>query len=143
MEVRDITKLSGLGLQTISPECSVHEVVKRLVEHNIGALPVCDDGGALVGIITERDVLKLSAGDKVETALAKPVSEVMTRDLVIGVRDDTIEYVMQVMTEHRIRHLPIVEGEELVGIISIGDVVKAELEESSTEIRYLRDYVAQ
>ncbi len=143
MKVRDIAKLNEIELQTISPERSVQEAVARLVEHNIGALPVCDDEGRLAGIITERDVLRLVAGESVAEAMGKTVGEVMTRELVIGVPDDDIEYVMRVMTEHRIRHFPVLDGERLAGIISIGDVVKAKMEESTTELRFLRDYVTQ
>ena len=143
MKVGDITKLEDIALQTISPKRSVQDAVARLVEHNIGALPVCDDDGRLVGIITERDVLRLVADRPVPDAVTSLVADAMTRELVIGVPDDDIEYVMRVMTEHRIRHLPILDGERLAGIISIGDVVKAKMEESTTELRFLRDYVAQ
>ena len=142
MKVGDISKLAAIELQTISPDRPVQEAVARLVERNIGALPVCEQDGRVVGIITERDVLRLVADQPVADAMGKAVGEIMTRDLVIGVPDDDIGYVMRVMTEHRIRHLPILDGERLVGIISIGDVVKAKMEESSTELRFLRDYVA-
>ena len=143
MKVGAITKLEDIELQTISPERSVQDAVARLVEHNIGALPVCADDGRLVGIITERDVLRLVADRPVPDAVTSSVADAMTRELVIGVPDDDIEYVMRVMTEHRIRHLPILDGKRLAGIISIGDVVKAKMEESTTELRFLRDYVAQ
>ena len=143
MKVGEIAKLKQIELQTVNPEQSVHQAVGTLVEHNIGALPVCDGTGALVGIITERDVLRLCAREHPQEIMQLTVGEVMTRDLVIGVPDDDIEYVMRVMTERRIRHLPILEEQKLVGIISIGDVVKAKMDESSTELRFLRDYVTQ
>lgn len=142
MKVGDISKLAAIELQTISPDRPVQEAVARLVEYNIGALPVCEQDGRVVGIITERDVLRLVGDQSVASAMGKTVGDVMTRDLVIGVPDDDIGYVMRVMTERRIRHLPILDGDRLTGIISIGDVVKAKMEESSTELRFLRDYVA-
>ena len=143
MKVRDIAKLNPLDLQTITPDRPVHEAIGRLVEHNIGALPVCDSAGELVGILTERDILRLCAGQDLTTVMEQSVADAMTTNLIIGVPDDTVAYVMQVMTERRIRHLPILEDRKLVNIISIGDVVKAKLDESSSEIRFLRDYLTQ
>jgi len=142
MRVWEILRQKPVGTHTISPDHSVQDAVRTLVEHNIGALPVCDRYGNLVGIITERDVLRLAARDDWQEIAARKVSEVMTRDLVIGLPEDRVDDVMHVMTEKRIRHLPILDEHRLVGIISIGDVVKAQLDASSTEIRYLRDYMA-
>jgi CBS domain-containing protein len=141
MRIRDIHKSTPTELQTISPDKTVHDAIRHLCQHNIGALPVMDAMGNLVGIITERDVLRLCSRDDPKIILGLKVREVMTHDLVISVLDDTLDYVMRVMTERRIRHLPVVEGRRLVAIVSIGDVVKAQYEEQETEIRYLRDYV--
>ncbi|MFQ5478374.1 MAG: CBS domain-containing protein [Candidatus Binatia bacterium] len=141
MKIHDITKIEDLGVKTIGPERSVKEAIAMLVRFNIGSLPVCAENGRLVGIITERDVLRLWAQNDCSSIETRRVSEVMTSDLVIGVLDDDVSYVMRVMTDHRIRHLPIMDGDRLVQIISIGDVVKAQLDASSAEIRYLRDYV--
>jgi len=141
MRVRDIYKTKPVRLQTILPEQSVHDAVKQLNQHNIGGLPVCDDSGDLVGIITERDIMRLCADVECATAMARRVGAVMTRNLVTATADDSVESVMRTMTERRIRHLPILEGNQLVNIISIGDVVKSQLDEFSTENRFLRDYV--
>lgn len=141
MKVRDIYKTKPVRLQTISPEQSVHDAVKQLNKYNIGGLPVCDAGGDLVGIITERDIMRLCADAEFATAMSTRVGAVMTRNLVTATADDSVESVMRTMTERRIRHLPILEGNDLVSIISIGDVVKSQLDEFSTENRFLRDYV--
>ena len=140
MKVSDIVKERPLS--TIAPDKTVQEAIRILNQHNIGALPVCDEKGELAGIITERDVLRLCDGGDVAKGLQQKVSAVMTKNLIICVPDDSIENAMRVMTNKRIRHLPIIgEGRRLVGILSIGDIVKAKLDDASTEIRFLRDYV--
>ena len=143
MKVSEIVK--ERPLRTISPDKTVQEAIKVLNEHNIGALPVCNEKGELAGIITERDVLRLCDGADpavITRALQQKVSAVMTKNLIICVPDDSIENAMHVMTNKRIRHLPIIgESRRLVGILSIGDIVKAKLDDASTEIRFLRDYV--
>ncbi len=142
MKVGELSQTKSPALETISPDSTVHQAIKKLVQHNIGALPVVGAENRLVGILTERDVLRLCARDDCHNALAQAVGDVMTTDLVIGVPDDDVTYVMRVMTERRIRHLPILEGGMLVGIVSIGDVVKAQYEQKETEVRFLRDYLA-
>jgi len=140
MKVSDIVKERPLS--TIAPDKTVQEAIRILNQHNIGALPVCDEKGELAGIITERDVLRLCDGGDVAKGLQQKVSAVMTKNLIICVPDDSIENAMRVMTNKRIRHLPIIgEGRRLVGILSIGDIVKAKLDDASTEVRFLRDYV--
>jgi CBS domain-containing protein len=141
MQVRDIRKSTPAQLQTISPDQKVCEAVELLCRFNIGALPVLDVEGSLVGIISERDVLRECCKEDPKTALQQKVRDVMTREVIISVPDDTLDYVMRVMTERRVRHLPIIENRSLVAIVSIGDVVKAQYEEKETEIRFLRDYM--
>lgn len=141
MKIRDIRKSSPVPLQTISPDHTVHQAIQLLCARNIGALPVVGPDDTLVGIVSERDVLRLCARDDCATILTTRVRDVMTQNLVVGVPDDTLDYVMRVMTERRVRHLPVLEGRRLVAIVSIGDVVKAQYEEKETEARYLRDYM--
>jgi len=140
MKVGDIVK--DKQILTITPDKTVHDAIKVLCEKNIGALPVCEKD-QLVGIITERDVLRLCSGDDCMPKLRQKIADVMTRNLVICVPDDSVENAMHVMTDKRIRHLPILDGNKLIGILSIGDVVKAKLDDASSEIRFLRDYVTQ
>ena len=140
MKVSEIVK--ERPVRTIDPSKTVHDAIRTLCEYNIGALPVCEGDGEVLGIITERDVLRVCAGASCQDALNRRIDEVMTRNLIICVPHDSIENAMHVMTQKRIRHLPILDGRKLVGMLSIGDVVKAKLDDASAEIRFLRDYMA-
>ncbi|MFQ5889158.1 MAG: CBS domain-containing protein [Gemmatimonadota bacterium] len=139
MRTRDILERKGREVVTVSPGLTVLEAMRVLVEHNIGAVVVVE-GAEIRGILTERDVLRLGAvkPEKLATTL---VGEAMTVDLLVGVADDDIDRVMGIMTENRIRHLPIVDGKTLKGILSIGDVVNALRKETEVENRYLRSYI--
>lgn len=141
MKIVEIDKLKRVKLQTIDPEKSVHDASRKLVQFNIGALPVCDAEGGLIGIVTERDILRATAKDG-KDALGLKVAAIMTRQVITCTDEEEVESAMEVMTERRIRHLPVLREGRLVNIISIGDLVKATLDESRQEIRYLRDYVA-
>ncbi len=140
MQIRDILRSKGVEVMTIRPEATIHDAMTMLVHHRIGSLMVIDERGKIVGIITERDILRECAA-RSEQVKETRVQEVMTRNLIIGVPDDEIGYVMWIMTQNRIRHLPVMANEKLEGLISIGDVVKAQLEESEFENRYLKDYI--
>ena len=139
MKIRDILRTKGHEVVTASPDQTVLAAMKTLVQHNIGAV-VVTDGDEIAGILTERDVLRLGAKDPAALG-TKKVGEVMTKDLVIGVLDDDLEYVMGVMSRNRIRHLPVLEDERLAGILSIGDVVNACRKNAESENRYLKDYI--
>ena len=139
MTLRSILQSKGHEVYTTTPETKLSEVVKKLVHYQCGSLLVCD-GERLVGIITERDLLRVSATDGQDLE-STPVSEVMTGKLVTGTPDDSISQTMGLLTEQRIRHLPILEDDKLVGIISIGDVVKAQYAELTIENHYLKSYI--
>ena len=141
MRIAEIGKLKNVKLQTIVPDKTILDASRKLVQYNIGALPVCDSDGHLVGIITERDILRVTAANGGD-GLQQKVAAVMSRQVLTCVADDDIESAMQVMTEKRVRHLPVMRDGRLVNIISIGDLVKTTLDESREEIRHLRDYVA-
>lgn len=141
MKIGEIRKRAGNELQTISAGATVRAAVEKLVEYNIGALPVCDESGELVGIISERDILRCVAAKDSQAALLQKVAAIMTRNLVVSDPTNDVEYAMHVMTNKRIRHLPILVDDKLVDILSIGDVVKAKLDVTDTENRFLRDYV--
>ena len=140
MKVRDILQAKGVEVVTIQPEATIHDAMTLLVKRRIGSLMVIAEAQKIVGIITERDILRECAA-RSERVQETPVQEVMSTNLIIGVPDDEIGYVMGIMTQNRIRHLPIITGEKLEGVISIGDVVKAQLEEKEFENRYLKDYI--
>ncbi len=140
MKIRDILHGKGTEVATISPEATIHEAMTALVSRRIGSLVVTDEKRKILGIITERDILRecTARSERIKETL---VREVMTPDLIIGVPDDEVSYVMGIMTQNRIRHLPVMTDEHLEGLISIGDVVKAQLEETEFENRYLKDFI--
>jgi CBS domain-containing protein len=140
MKVRDILARKGTAVITIGREASLHDAVNLLSEHRIGVVLVTDLEGEPVGILSERDVVKIMAAEGCNLD-DKQVSDAMTADLIVGVPDDELEYVMTVMTQRRIRHLPILDGDHLAGLVSIGDVVKAQIDDAVTEIRFLRSYI--
>lgn len=140
MKVRELLHAKGTAVLTIHPEATLYDALAALVHHRIGSLVVLDDAGKVTGIITERDLLSecLTRGEQFRRL---QVRAVMTTHLIIAVPDDDVGYVMGIMTQNRIRHLPIMQGEHLEGLISIGDVVKAQLEETEFENRYLKEYI--
>jgi CBS domain-containing protein len=120
------------GVLTIRPDATVAEAVRVLSERRIGSLVVSEDGGHAIGIISERDIVR-EIGRRGAGCLSETVESMMTRNIVTCTRRDLADGVLATMTSGRFRHLPVVEGEELVGLISIGDVVKARLSELSME----------
>lgn len=139
MRIREVLDDKGMSVVTVGPDRTVLDAMRILVEHNIGSVIVTQEETTL-GILTERDVLRLGATDpgSLSTTL---VGEAMTKDLVVGVAEDLVDYAAAVMTANRIRHLPIVDGDRLTGVVSIGDVVNALKQEKEVENRYLREYI--
>jgi len=141
MRIRDILRQKKQReLITIEEDNSLLEACQRLAEHHIGVLLVLKKGENPAGIISERDIVRASAQKKGDIS-NMPVLEAMTTDLITCTPDDDLNYVMNVMTKQRIRHLPVMDGNDLIGLVSIGDVIKAQMSESETEIRYLRSYI--
>lgn len=124
---------------TIRPEQSVREAVQLLATHNIGALIVVNEADAPVGIISERDIVREASRN--EQVFGRPVSEIMTRDVITGVPEDDLASVANVMTEKRIRHVPVMDKGRLVGIVSIGDVVKAQRDQYRGEVETLETQI--
>ena len=139
MKIRDLLRTKGNEVITIASDRSIADAVQLLVQHRIGVLVVVDDG-EIRGVLSERDVLRIAASDPA-LLTRDHVADHMTTKLIVGVGDDDIEYVMEILTKNRIRHLPIVEDGHLTGLISIGDVVNALRTGLESENRYLRDYV--
>lgn len=127
------------GVVTADASISMREAVKLMTVNNFGALVLTEEGRP-AGIITERDVLR-QAAEHGQDFLERPASEVMTRDLVVGRYSDDVEVAKAVMTEKRFRHMPIMHEGKLVGIVSIGDVVRSQLTTAQAEATYLRDYI--
>ena len=140
MKVRDILRRKRDEIISITAQVSLLEASRVLSEHNVGVLLVMDAQGKPIGIISERDIVRQFAQQGAHCA-ETPVKEAMTEELIVGVPDDDLNYVMNVMTQKRIRHLPILDEDRLAGLISIGDVVKAQVDQAETEIRYLTSYI--
>ena len=138
MQIRDILREKGPTVITIAPELPLQEALHVLAENNIGALVVFD--GRIRGIISERDLLRRAARDLQGLARAQ-VRDAMTVDVITAAPAADIRDVMDTMTEHRIRHLPVLDGGHLVGIISIGDVVNALRNTVENENRFLHAYI--
>ncbi|MSO84913.1 MAG: CBS domain-containing protein [Rhodospirillales bacterium] len=140
MKVSDILKAKGTRILTVRPEEAVSTFIKRTVLEKVGAMVVSTDGTLPEGLVTERDIVHGLARHGAEL-LAMPVREVMTRKVLTCAPADSIQDVMIKMTEGRTRHLPVMEGGRLAGMISIGDVVKSRLENAELEAAGLRDYI--
>jgi len=140
MILRDILNVKGRQVHTAHPQEPILDAVKKLVAHGVGALVIVDNNARIVGIITERDILRLSA-TSAERFGRLLVGDHMTRDLVTANSAATVEDAMLVMSQRRIRHLPVVEEGNLVGIVSQGDLVKASLEHAQFETRQLTNFV--
>lgn len=136
MKIADILKYKGSQVVTISKEKTLKNAIDLLENFNIGGLVVLDDVGKIAGIITERDLIRYAAGD--EPDFMVPVKDVMTRNVIVGIPQDEIDTVAYTMTEKSFRHLPVVDGGELVGILSLGDVVKAQRDRYEGEVHTLQ-----
>ena len=133
-----LAKKSGAPI-TIRPEQTVRDALVLLATHNIGALVVVNAAGMPVGIVSERDIVREAARN--EQVFGRAMSEIMTRDVITGVPEDDLASVANLMTEKRIRHLPVVTGGKLIGIISIGDVVKAQRDTYQGEVETLETQI--
>ncbi len=140
MHVQAILEGKGSNIVSIRPEASVAEAAKLLTEHRIGSVIVLGESGEIAGILSERDLVRGLAMHGGAVA-GRPVSEFMSRDVLTCRPADTIGDLMAVMTRRRVRHLPVVEDGALLGIVSIGDVVKCRLDEAALEVESLRQYV--
>ncbi|MCF7805891.1 MAG: CBS domain-containing protein [Candidatus Marinimicrobia bacterium] len=139
MRVRDLLNKKASEIQSTTPTTSLLKAIKQLNDHNIGSLIVLD-GDTVAGIVTERDVLH-AAGRPSGDLHSLNVQDVMTTDLITCEPEANVEGIMATMTENRIRHLPVLEDENLVGVISIGDVVKARFQETEAEASQLKEYI--
>jgi CBS domain-containing protein len=140
MRISDVIRSKGDLVVTISPEQTVKTLIDQLDEHGIGALVVSTDGKTIEGIVSERDVVRRLHRDGA-AVLDQTVADIMTADVKTAAPEDNIEDTARVMTQARVRHLPIVSGGELVAIISIGDVVKHRIDELQVERDQLVDYI--
>ena len=138
--IADILAAKTNEVHTIPPSATVFEAVTKMVENNVGALLVTDDRGHVAGIITERDYLRRIAVEG-RTSKTTRVEEIMSHPVVYVSANTDLDEAMSVMTERHIRHLPVMAGEQLEGIVSIGDLVKFQSHERAYQIQYLTDYI--
>lgn len=141
MKAKEILKVKGPEVFTIGEDKSLYDAQKVLITNNIGVLLVLDRNGKIIGILSERDILRESYKSPNSYKDIK-VKDVMSKDVIIVEPEDDLDYIESIMTEKRIRHLPVVNKKVLVGLISIGDIVKAMYNKTQAEIKYLRDYIS-
>ena len=138
MKIADVLKGKGSSVVTTRPDSTVDTVIRRMRLERIGAVIISPDGKSVIGILSERDIVRALA-EHGAALLAYKTQDLMTREVVTCSREDTLQSVMVKMTQRRIRHLPVVEQGRLAGIVSIGDAVKSRLEEVELEANVLRD----
>jgi CBS domain-containing protein len=141
MRIADVLRNKGASVATITPETSVAGLLTELTVHNIGAMVVVSPDG-LVGIVSERDVVR-KLHELGSDILRRPVSEIMTTLVVTCTPEDSVDSLSALMTENRVRHVPVVVNGRLAGIVSIGDVVKTRMEELEAQQEQLQAYITQ
>jgi CBS domain-containing protein len=142
MLVSQILKQKGSAVYTCSPLETVAAAASVLHSRRVGALVVMDDQDRVVGIVSERDIVRVIA-QQGHIGLSSPVSGCMTRGVIYADPAETVAALMERMTDRRIRHLPVCQGERLLGIVSIGDLVKTKIAETEAEAEELKAYIAQ
>jgi CBS domain-containing protein len=141
MRIADVLRNKGAAVTTINPDATVAQLLAGLAEHNIGAMVVVGPDG-VAGMVSERDVVR-ELHTHGSSVLAQPVSKIMTEAVATCAKADTVDAISMLMTENRVRHVPVVESGELVGLVSIGDVVKTRMEELEAEQKQLHSYITQ
>jgi CBS domain-containing protein len=129
------------GAVTVKPKDTISTAIQELIEHNKGGCPVCDDKGELVGIITERDIVRKCFTGSIDCARLR-VQDVMSKKVAVASAEDDLDYAISAMRQQKIRHLPIVEGKKVIGMISMRDLIGVKLEEYTDKVRYLTDYIS-
>ncbi|EKF23122.1 hypothetical protein C731_2879 [Mycolicibacterium hassiacum DSM 44199] len=141
MRIADVLRNKGSAVATITPETSVAGLLTELAVHNIGAMVVVSPDG-VVGIVSERDVVRALQRRGAEL-LTQPVSEIMTSMVVTCSPEDSVDSLTRLMTENRVRHVPVLQNGRLAGIVSIGDVVKTRMEELEAQQEQLQAYITR
>lgn len=139
MIIRDILTIKGSEICAVSPTQTIADAIALMVQYDVGSLVVRQDG-VMMGLLTERDVLR-RLNERGDSVVTQPVSAMMVTEPIIGHPDDTVDYVRGVMTENRVSHLPVMEGENLLGVISFHDVARACLNAADFENQLLKRYI--
>jgi CBS domain-containing protein len=138
-KVSEVIEGKGSAIQTISRDDTVTAAASRMVQNNVGSL-IVTKGSAIAGIVTERDCLRHVADENADSHKTR-VGDIMTTDIIVANPNQTVGGCLRIMTNRRFRHLPVVEGHKILGILSIGDLVKAAIEDQQAEIHYLNEYI--
>lgn len=139
MKLKDLIRNKGFEVIAVDSETPLSEAIKKMVDRNIGALLVMEDGST-AGMFTERDVLKTWAAGR--DFSKTPIKEVMSRNLVIAEVEDELEYAMSIMIQKGVRHLPVLDHGKVISVLSIRDVVKAQVSNLVAEVHYLKDFIS-
>ena len=145
MKLKELLNLKDFkhrAVVTIAPNDTMSAAIEMLVKYDRSSLPVCSDKGELVGIISERDLVRKFLTWADSSAKKIKVKDIMSTELIIGNPDDDLNYAITVMKEKRIRHLPIVDNRKVIGVISMRDLLGVQLEETNTHARFLSDYIS-
>ncbi|SFW90068.1 CBS domain-containing protein [Amycolatopsis australiensis] len=142
MRIADLLRKKGSAVATVTPETTVTTLLAGLAEHNVGAMVVVNPDGSIAGIVSERDVVR-KLHEHGPALLEGPVSEIMTKLVASCGPEDSVDQLSILMTERRIRHVPVLSGGRLAGIVSIGDVVKNRMEQLEQSQEQLQAYIAQ
>jgi len=140
MLISDILRVKGTQVVTVTPDTKVRHLLAILAEHRIGAVVVSADGASVDGIVSERDIVRALAR-RGAAVMSEPVTAIYTAEVHTVTPQTSLDEIMRLMTEHRVRHAPVVMGSRLHGIVSIGDVVKNRIDELETERTALTDYI--
>ena len=140
MLVKECLKRKNRDLVTVGPDVRVPDAMKLLLTNRISCLPVVDGDGQLIGILSDKDIFKRAYEDS-HGFTGASVRDLMTTEVIVGVPEDSLDYIGGVMTKNRIRHVPILEDGRVAGLISVGDIVSSQLSHMEIENRYLRQYI--
>ena len=140
MKIKDISRTNGREIVIVAPDDDITRAVDNMFSSKIGALPVLDKNRMLVGILSERDIIRGLYQHRNDLSGIK-VKDLMTTEVIVGVPEDDLEQTLRTMTEKGVRHLPIMVGPEVVGMLSIRDVIEERLTECTANVRFLNDYI--
>lgn len=139
--IHQILDAKGREVFGVHPQSQVIEAIQVMADHGVGALVVLDDDQNLAGVVSERDYAR-KVILKGKSSRSTPVGEIMTSDVITVTEDDTVDKCLAIMTQHQIRHLPVVEGKKVVGVLAIGDLVRAKIDDQEHQIESMEQYIA-
>ena len=133
--------IKGKPMHHVETGTTIYDAVKYMAENNVGAVPVLNEEGRLKGIFSERDLLKRCAAKEIDIKNVK-IEEVMTKGVIVVEAHDTYDYTLKIMKQESIRHMPVIDGEKLVGVVSMRDLMQVDMDQKEEEIGQLRNYIS-